>query len=107
MIEEVINNIIEAEQKADDIIKESQIKSKEMIANAKEQAAVLVDSEKKRILLENAKKENEAQAKAEEDARGEVEACEKQANDMVAKAKKNSDKAIKFIIGEMTTKYGK
>ena len=39
MVEEVINNIIEAEDKAEAIIKESQVRSKEIVAKAKEDAA--------------------------------------------------------------------
>lgn len=107
MVEEVINNIIEAEEKAEAIVKESQVRSKEIIAKAKEDAAILVESEKKRIQLELIQKENEAFAEAGTAANKAIAECEKQSEEMEAKAKKNVDKAVDYIIGSMTKKYGK
>ncbi len=107
MVEEVINNIIEAEEKADNIIKESQVRSKEIIAKAKDDAASLLDSEKKRIQLEVLQKANVAQAGAENAARKAVEECTQKADDMAKDAIKNKEKAIEFIIGSMNEKYAK
>ncbi len=107
MVEEVINNIIEAEQKADNIIKESQVRAKEIIAKAKDDAAILLDSEKKRVQLEISQKANVAHAGAENAARKDVEECTEKANEMAKEAIKNKDKAIEFIIGSMNEKYAK
>ena len=107
MVEEVINNIIEAEEKADSIIKESQVRSKEIIAKAKDDAATLVESEKKKVQLTIAQKSNEAFSEAALAAQKAIEESEKQAADISKASQKNVDKAIEFIIGSMTQKYGK
>ena len=107
MIEEVINNIIEAEERADNIIKESQIKSKEIVAKAKEDAANIIENKKKSVQMELAQKSNEAFAKAGSDAHKAIEACEKEAALLEEAASKNIDKAIDYIIGSMTAKYDK
>ena len=107
MVEEVINNIIEAEEKAEAIVKESQVRAKEIIAKAKDDAATLVEADKNRVHLELAQKSNAAFSAAGIAAAKAIEDCEKEANDMAKKAEKNIDKAIDYIIGSMTTKYGK
>ncbi len=107
MIEEVINNIIEAEERADNIIKESQVKSKEIVAKAKEDAAELIEREKKSVQMDLAQKSNAAFAKAGTDAKIAVEKCEEEAKALEQTSKKNIDKAIDYIIGSMTEKYGK
>ncbi len=107
MVEEVINNIIEAEEKAEAIIKESQVRSKEIIAKAKDDAAVLVENEKKKVQLTIAQKTKEAFSEAGLAAQKAIEESEKQAADISKASQKNVDKAIEFIIGSMTQKYGK
>ena len=107
MVEEVINNIIEAEDKAEAIIKESQVRSKEIVAKAKEDAATLIESEKKKVQLAIAQKTNEAFSEAGIAAQKAIEESEKQAEEITKAAQKNVDKAIEFIIGSMTQKYGK
>ena len=107
MVEEVINNIIEAEEKAEAIQKESQVRSKEIIAKAKEDAAILVESEKKKVQLAIAQKMNEAFSEAGIEAKQSFEESEKQAEEITKKAEKNVNKAIEFVIGSMTQKYGK
>ena len=107
MIEEVINNIIEAEEKADNIIKESQQKSKEIVAKAKEDAANLIETNKKSVQMEITQKTNAAFGKASTDAQIAIENCQKQADALEETSKKNREKAIEYIIGSMTTKYAK
>ena len=107
MVEEVINNIIEAEEKAEAIQKESQVRSKEIIAKAKEDAANLIESEKKKVQLAVAQKTNEASSEAAIAAQKAISDSEKEAEEMAKKAQKNVDKAIEFVIGSMTQKYGK
>ena len=107
MVEEVINNIIEAEEKAEAIVKESQLRAKEIVAKAKEDATILVESEKKKVQLALAQKENEAFSQAGTAANKAIADCEAQAEEMAKKAQKNIDKAVEYIVGSMTQKYGK
>ena len=107
MVEEVINNIIEAEQKADNIIKESQVRSKEIVAKAKEDAINIVEEGKKSVQLSIAQKNNAAFAKASTDAKQAIDDCELQAQELEKVAQKNEKKAIDYIIGRMISKYDK
>ena len=105
MIEEVIGNIIEAENKADTIIKESQIKAKEMVAKAKDVAVVAVEEEKKRVEIDLTNEYNNAVAKAEEMYRSKLEEVANDADKLNKNAQKNVEKSIEYIVGRLTSKY--
>ena len=105
MIEEVIGNIIEAENKEDAIIKDSQIESKEMIAKAKEVSVFAIEEEKKRIEIDLQNDYNNAVAMANEIAREKLASVEAEADALNKKAEKNIDKSIEYIVGRMAVKY--
>ena len=105
MIEEVIGNIIEAETKADAIIKASQSEAKEMITKAKEISVVAIEEEKKRVEIDLQNEYNNALAKAKEIAREKLASTEAEADALNKKAEKNVDKSIEYIVGRMTAKY--
>ncbi len=105
MIEEVIGNIIDAENKADSIIKDSQVKAKEMVAKAKDVSVVAVEEEKKRIEIDLTNEYNNAVAKSEEMYRTKLEEVAAQADKQNKNAQKNMDKSIEYVIGRLTSKY--
>ena len=105
MIEEVISNIIQAEKSAEEMIKQAQIQSKEMVANAKDVSIAMIEDEKKRVKSEVDSIINEALLKSEELSRAELEKCEENAQKLESIAKNNKDKAVDYIIRSITKKY--
>ena len=105
MIEEVIDNIIQAEKRADEMVKQAQSQSKEMIANAKDVSIAMLEDEKKRTKNDVDAIVNKAILSSEEKSRKDLEKCEEQAKELESIAKKNQDKAVDFIIRSINTKY--
>lgn len=105
MVEEIINNIIQAEEQAENIVKDSQNKAREMVAQAKDISIAMLEDETKRVDSEIQAMVNDARAKADREAQDVIANCEKEAQAMEDKAKANEGAALDFIIGRMMSKY--
>lgn len=106
MIEEMIDNIISAEEKAQTIIKESVNKSNEIVNNAHKQAAALVEKAKD----DEYESEQKAIAKGERDGEKRHSAnlakAQKQAEEMPLALQEKRKEVADCIIKELKSRYG-
>ena len=106
MIEEMIDSIIQAEDKAQELVKASVNESNNIVSEAKIKADAMIVSAKD----EQYAKEQEAIAagekKGQELRAAQLEEAQKQADAMIATLEKNKKKVTASIIKELKGKYG-
>lgn len=107
MIDEVLNEIREAEAKADQIQKDAYQQSKDIMVQAELEASKL----KKQTVLDCKQHQKEAQAEAEEKANKERETILKKGQQKADKLVEDKNAAIETaadkIVDELLTKYKK
>ena len=106
MIEEMIDSIIQAEDKAQELVKASVNESNNIVSEAKIKADAMIVSAKD----EQYAKEQEAIAagekKGQELRQAQLDEAQKQADAMIATLEKNKKKVTASIIKELKGKYG-
>ena len=102
MIEEMIQNILEAEEKAKQIVKESITQSKDIVKTAKEHTVEidhLVNKELKDKIGEATVNANYVAERVRKDM---LDDCNKNNAHLKELAEKNKTQAIDFILGSLT-----
>lgn len=105
MIEQLISDIIEAENKGDNIIRDGAVKAKEIVLNANK---AISDIEKKtQEEIKNLDNKNKAEAEKEAEAKSKIiiNAGMETAEGIKKLAEKNKQEAIDVIVGRMKKKY--
>ncbi len=106
MIEEMIDNIIAAEDKAQNIIKESVNKSNEIVNNAQKQAVQIVEKAKD----DQYESEQKAIAKGESEGqkrhKANIANAQKQAEEMPLALQAKKKEVTDCIIQELKSRYG-
>lgn len=106
MIEQLIENIVEAENQAEDIVKGSVIQAKQIVAAAQEQAKTMIEQAKVTVKQNLVDATNQAGVKAEKLYIKTIEDGKVDAEQMVIDAQKNQKKAVDYIIRSYKAKYG-
>ena len=106
MIEEMIDSIIEAEDKAQEIVKASVNESNNIVSEAKVKANSMVLSAKDEQYAKEQAAIEAGESKGEELRVAQLEEAQKQADAMIATLEKNKKKVTASIIKELKGKYG-
>ena len=102
MIEEMIQNILEAEDKAKQIVKESVIQSKDIVKTAKESTIDIQRAVNKELKDKIDEATVNANYVAERVRKDMIDDCEKANNHLKELSIKNKSEAIDFILGSLT-----
>ena len=106
MIEEMIDSIIEAEDKAQEIVKASVNESNNIVSEAKVKAAALVASAKDDQYAKEQSAIEAGENKGAEMRAAQLKEAQEQADAMIATLEKNKKKVTTSIIKELKGKYG-
>lgn len=106
MIEEVINSIIEAENKANDIEKEAKLKSREILQKAELDALEIVKDEKDSVMKDIQKTELDALAISNKNNKKILDKALNDASKLREDVYKNMLKAKDIIKKGILKKYG-
>ena len=106
MIEEMIDSIIEAEDKAQDIIKASVNESNNIVSEAKVKAAAMILSAKDEQYAKEQAAIEAGENQGEQMRTAQLQEAQKQADAMTATLEKNKKKVTASIIKELKGKYG-
>ncbi|MDE6275128.1 MAG: hypothetical protein K2M75_01175 [Clostridia bacterium] len=106
MIEEMIDSIIEAEDKAQEIVKASVNESNNIVSEAKVKVEAMVVGAKDEQYAKEQSAIEAGEKKGAELRAIQLEEAQKQADAMIAALEKNSKKVITSIIKELKGKYG-
>lgn len=105
MIEELVTSIIDAEKKADEIVKDSNQRAKNILIDAENKAGDIMKDCTKAIHDELARVEAESKGLAEEEYSEIIFVAHNKCKELEDMAKKNEKEAIKFISGRLSGKY--
>ncbi len=106
MIEEMIDSIIEAEDKAQEIVKASVNESNNIVNEAKINADAMVVSAKDEQYAKEQSAVEAGEKKGAELRPSQLEGARKQADEMISALEKNKKKVTASIIKELKGKYG-
>lgn len=106
MIEEMIDSIIEAEDKAQEIVKASVNESNNIVSEAKVKANAMILSAKDEQYAKEQRAVEDGENKGAELRSAQLEEAQKQADAMIATLEKNKKKVTASIIKELKGKYG-
>lgn len=106
MIEELIENIIDAENQAEDIVKASVFESKKIIAEATENAEKIVNNATSQIKQTLKLAKDEASILSSQNYDKIIEEGKNEAEIKVENAEKKMKKAVDFIIRSYKKEYG-
>ena len=106
MIEEMIDSIIEAEDKAQEIVKASVNESNNIVSEAKVKASAMILSAKDEQYAKEQHAVEAGENKGAEMRSAQLEEAQKQADAMIATLEKNKKKVTASIIKELKGKYG-
>ena len=106
MIEEMIDSIIEAEDKAQEIVKASVNESNNIVNEAKIKADAMVVSAKDEQYAKERSAVEAGEKKGAELRFSQLEDARKQADEMISALEKNKKKVTASIIKELKGKYG-
>ena len=106
MIEEMIDSIIEAEDKAQEIVKASVNESNNIVNEAKVKADAMIVNAKDEQYAKEQSSIEAGEKKGAELRLNQLEEAQKQADAMTATLEKNKKKVTASIIKELKGKYG-
>ena len=106
MIEEMIDSIIEADDKAQEIVKASVNESNNIVNEAKINADAMVVSAKDEQYAKDQSAVEAGEKKGAELRFSQLEGARKQADEMISALEKNKKKVTASIIKELKGKYG-
>lgn len=106
MIEEMIDSIIEAEDKAQEIVKASVNESNDIVNEAKIKADAMIVSAKDEQYAKEQAAIEAGEKKGSELRAAQLEEAQKQADAMIDALEKNKKKVTASIIKELKGKYG-
>lgn len=106
MIEEMIGSIIEAEDKAQEIVKASVNESNNIVNEAKVKADAMILSAKDAQYAKEQSAVEAGEKKGAELRIAQLEDAQKQADEMISALEKNKKKVTASIIKELKGKYG-
>ena len=106
MIEEMIDSIIQAEDKAQELVKASVNESNNIVSEAKIKAAAMIVSAKDEQFAKEQEAIEAGEKKGQELRQAQLEEAQKQADAMTATLEKNKKKVTASIIKELKGKYG-
>lgn len=99
MINEVINSILEAEERADQIVKNANAEAKAKLAAAEEKAGIIREEAQKTAREEKLAVISKANAEADELYEKMIKDAEESALEIKKNAEKNKQKAVDLIVG--------
>lgn len=105
MIDELITNIVNAETSAENIVKESQQKAKDIVSKAKEDSLKKFELEKQKIEYSKQEKSRDATYVAERKNLQAQEDCKKTSYLMQKKADEKMSEAVDLIVEKLKEKY--
>ncbi|MDE7209475.1 MAG: hypothetical protein K2O31_06285 [Clostridia bacterium] len=106
MIEEMIDSIIEAEDKAQEIVKASVNESNNIVNEAKVKADAMIVSAKDEQYAKEQLSVEAGEKKGAELRAAQLQDAQKQADEMISALEKNKKKVTASIIKELKGKYG-
>ena len=106
MIEEMIDSIIQAEDKAQELVKASVNESNNIVNEAKIKAQAMIVSAKDEQYAKEQEAVEAGEKKGQELRAAQLEEAQKQADAMTATLDKNKKKVMTSIIKELKGKYG-
>ena len=106
MIEEMIDSILQAEDKAQEIVKASVNESNDIVNEAKVKASAMVLNAKDEQYAKEQEAIQAGEKKGQEERLAQLEEAQKQAEAMTATLEKNKKKVLTSIIKELKGKYG-
>ncbi|MDE5911085.1 MAG: hypothetical protein K2H24_01995 [Clostridia bacterium] len=106
MIEEMIDSIIEAEDKAQEIVKASVNESNNIVNEAKVKADAMILSAKDEQYAKEQLAVEAGEKKGAELRAAQLQDAQKQADEMISALEKNKKKVTASIIKELKGKYG-
>lgn len=106
MIEEMIDSIIEAEDKAQEIVKASVNESNNIVSEAKVKADAMIVNAKDEQYSKEQSAIEAGEKKGAELRQAQLEEAKKQAEAMINALEKNKKKVTASIIKELKGKYG-
>lgn len=101
MINEVISSILEAEKKAEQIVKDSAVTSRAILEDAESQSRKIKAAANEEIKNERKDKLAKANKEAEDLYKKEIEKAKLSSSKKKEEASKNVDKAVEFIAGRI------
>ena len=106
MIEEMIDSIIQAEDKAQELVKASVNESNNIVSEAKIKADAMIVSAKDEQYVKEQEAIAAGEKKGQELKQAQLDEAQKQADAMIATLEKNKKKVTASIIKELKGKYG-
>lgn len=106
MLDDVIKSIVEAEDKAEKIIKKSNVDSKAIVLEAREKAAEILDQANNKIKSDRTDALNGANLRINDKTKIILDKAEKTSLGLKTQCFKNMIKAEKFITKEFKERYG-
>lgn len=107
MIQEVIDSIVEAENRAETMVKDAVAAAKDEVAKASSQAEEKVAQAKLRAKAIEKENALNAQKTAQEEYKKALCENEKKITSLAKQTQNNKDKAIEVIIGRIEEKYAR
>lgn len=104
-LNEVISNILEAEKKAEDIIDKSVADAKNTVNEAAARAAAIRESAEVKVKEEMSEAYNNAEYVAQSQCLIVEKECEDKKKELTAAAEKNTAKAIEVILEQLKGRY--
>ena len=106
MIEEMIDSILQAEDKAQEIVKASVNESNDIVNEAKVKASAMVANAKEEQYAKEQAAIEAGEKKGQEERQAQLEEAQKQAEAMTSTLERNKKKVLTSIIKELKGKYG-
>lgn len=106
MIEEMIDSIIQAEDKAQELVKASVNESNNIVSEAKIKATAMIVSAKDEQFAKEQEAIEAGEKKGQELRNAQLEEAQKQADAMTVALEKNKKEVTASIIKELKGKYG-
>lgn len=106
MINEVINSIIEAEKKAEEMVATAYARSKEILSDAEAKKLAIAQAVKERTKLQVKEILDAGEAEAESAALEVIGKGEAEASAQFVEGMEKSQEALSYIVGRMLSKYG-
>ncbi|MCI8729444.1 MAG: hypothetical protein HFK07_06460 [Clostridia bacterium] len=105
MIDELVNSIIDAENRAEEIIKAARKEAKEIAVSTSDEIESMKKESELSIRVELKNNENEGLGRAEEEYSKIIYASHVESEEIQKRAEKNMVKAREYVAGRLLEKY--